>query len=439
MFENIIGQIAADQLICDISKASLAPAMLFEGPPSSGKGSTALELARIVSCEQEPSWNCACPACARHRLLLHPDLLCIGNRSFSAETAAAANAYLRERQSAAARILFIRSVRKLLCRFNPVLWEGESKFSKLGSLVVTIEEELDELDAAPEKNIETILKDTFKLESEGMSESIPIEQIRKASFWSRLAPAGKKKTLLIENADQMKEGARNSLLKLLEEPPETLIVVLCTTKPNALLQTIRSRLRPYHFAGRSYETEKEVIRRVFRNDSPDKTPDSGSAISAYIDSFLPVSGGALKALAAFFAASVSYKAVFLLRKQGIQNLPRHLVDLGKHASAIAMEAGLEKTRECREAVGKIMEKTFNFEIRSLYPRFIKCLLGLVTESQKNSASHSVQVMDFLELWMKCAAEAESSVMVYNQNPGLALERLFINSCRGMARPLCVNS
>ena len=51
MFENVLGQDVTGQLIGDIEAGVLAPAMLFSGPPASGKGTSALELGRIISCE----------------------------------------------------------------------------------------------------------------------------------------------------------------------------------------------------------------------------------------------------------------------------------------------------------------------------------------------------------------------------------------------------
>ena len=126
MFENVLGQNSTSQLISDINSSKLAPALLFSGPPSSGKGTSSLELARVLSCEKEikAAWDCSCPSCARHRLLIHPDLLCLGLKSFCAEISASAEAVKRDRTG---RVLFIRSSRKLLARFNPFLWEDDPR------------------------------------------------------------------------------------------------------------------------------------------------------------------------------------------------------------------------------------------------------------------------------------------------------------------------
>ncbi|MDR2079576.1 MAG: DNA polymerase III, partial [Treponema sp.] len=141
MFENILGQPVISLLSSDINGGTLAPSMLFSGPLASGKGSAALELGRILSCEQSGAWNCSCPACTRHRQLVHPDLLLLGPRNFSAEIAASAAAFLRDPPAQAVRFLFIRSARKLLARFSPVLWEDEPKIAKLNPYIQSLDED----------------------------------------------------------------------------------------------------------------------------------------------------------------------------------------------------------------------------------------------------------------------------------------------------------
>ncbi|MDR2745873.1 MAG: DNA polymerase III, partial [Treponema sp.] len=224
MFENVLGQDALRQLVSDLGEDALAPSLLFFGPEASGKGSAALELGRVLSCENPAApWNCSCPACARHRRLIHPDLLMLGPRSFSAEIAASAAAFLRDPAVQAARFLFVRSVRRLLARFSPVLWENDRRIGKLNPLIEALEEGLDTLEAAgtggERETAEEILQSSVKLEADGLGDLIPVDHIRLAALWSRLAPLGNRKLLVIENADRMRDEARNSLLKILEEPP----------------------------------------------------------------------------------------------------------------------------------------------------------------------------------------------------------------------------
>jgi DNA polymerase-3 subunit gamma/tau len=390
--------------------------MLFAGPPATGKGTAALELARIFSCE-DPAVpeDCTCQACSRHRLLTHPDLLILGPRSFFAEMSAAAACCFRKPETEG-RLLFIRSVRKLLARFSPVFWEEDPRFKKLSESVLTIEEALDEfLTLKPEgvkKAGETILKQAVKLESEGMSEFIPIGHIRRAAVWSHLAPTGKRKFLLIEQADRMQEGARNSLLKILEEPPASISIVLTSSREKALLPTILSRLRPYRFSRRSAEVEGEVIRRVFQD-----TADGG--LQTYLEAFLPVSEESLRPLAAFFAAFIARGTVLALKRRG-RSFPDELVALGTYAAAQGASLG-KPSQDTQRVIAQVLEGAGKFEIRGLFGQFLQMLLRVVSESAASSAY--ALGSGYADIWRKYTSEAASAVGTYNQSPVLALERL----------------
>jgi DNA polymerase-3 subunit gamma/tau len=361
----------------------------------------------------------------------------LGSRAFSAEIGAAAAAFRKNSGTLPVRIFFVRSVRKLLLRFNPLLWEGDSDFSKLRPLVVSLEEALDDLEALSgeekpgelEKLCGDILKNSLELEARGIPKYIPISRIRRASYWCRLAPLGKGKLLLIENADRMMEGARNALLKILEEPPRRVTLALAASRPEALLPTILSRLRPYRFIARDRAAEEEVIRRIFRGALPAEVPPGLSPINAYLDSFMPVPGDALLALAAFFVASAAYAAAVKLRGRG--SLPEEITLLGKHTASLAEAAGLGRPLgECSAACAKILEKTGKFAVKSLLSEFLKDLLALVSGSGimgRGSAG-----IGYGEVWKKYVAGADTAALGLNQSPDLALERLFMETAEGMA-------
>lgn len=57
-----------------------------------------------------------------------------------------------------------------------------------------------------------------------------------------------KRLFLIDDADKMNDAASNALLKTLEEPAETSFIVLITSRPDNLLDTILSRCQAIRFA-----------------------------------------------------------------------------------------------------------------------------------------------------------------------------------------------
>ena len=50
------------------------------------------------------------------------------------------------------------------------------------------------------------------------------------------------RVFIIKNAENMNDEAQNALLKLLEEPPETVGLILCASSGSKLLSTVRSRV-----------------------------------------------------------------------------------------------------------------------------------------------------------------------------------------------------
>jgi DNA polymerase-3 subunit gamma/tau len=442
MFENVLGQPGIFQLTQDISAGVLAPSLLFFGPPASGKGTAALELARVLSCETPGApWNCSCAACVHHRTLTHPDLLLLGSRLFSPEIAAAAAAFDREPEAVSARLLFIRSVRKLLARFSPVLWE-EDPLGNLKEYMLALEEHLDELaialpaDAGGEalKKISArILGSALKLEAEGISETVPVSHIRRAAYWSRLAPAGKHKLLIIENADRMQESARNSILKILEEPPRTLTILFTCARPESLIPTIVSRLRPYRFFPRDAAAEEGVIRRVFRETwtKGKSSPPSGGRglITAYLDSFLPVTMEKLYPLAAFFAASLAASTVVDLRKRGVSVSPEELVALGRLTAPVAEQGNLGRpVTDAKSLMAAVLDGADNFETPELFSRFLGQILSLLSESFKGASPGEIAYRD---IWKDRIRAAEEAVRIFNQKAALALEGLFTELKREM--------
>jgi DNA polymerase-3 subunit delta' len=78
---------------------------------------------------------------------------------------------------------------------------------------------------------------------------IKVDQVRKIADEAEFRPfEGRRRVSIIDEADRLNLQAANSILKILEEPPETSLFVLVTSKPYALLETIRSRCQMLSFA-----------------------------------------------------------------------------------------------------------------------------------------------------------------------------------------------
>ena len=318
MFENLVNQEAGKQLASDIRHNRLPGAVLFAGAEASGKLTAALETARILSCHEKPQgkWTCTCSSCLQHKALVCSNIMVMGPRDCSLEISAAAKSFteahfIDAKYIDATRYLFLRSVRKLTLRFNGILWEGDSNINKIGSLIEEINENLEVLDfprPLPDINevkkiCEEISKLCRKLEDDFLYDSIPINQVRNMEAWAHIKADEGRKTVIIENAERMQKNVRNALLKILEEPPADVVFILLSSKRNAIMQTILSRVRTYNFVNRTLEQQSEVIQRVFHN------MDFTGSINDYMLTFLPVTPSEIKTQARIFYNSVARKQI----------------------------------------------------------------------------------------------------------------------------------
>ena len=103
-------------------------------------------------------------------------------------------------------------------------------------------------------------------DQEQANPQIKIEQIRELEQQLVYHPlVGRRKVCLIDEADRMTPGAANALLKTLEEPPDHSLLLLITSRPSALLATVRSRCQGIRFvapARADVETALMTTRRI---------------------------------------------------------------------------------------------------------------------------------------------------------------------------------
>src|ERR1051326_5163949 len=81
---------------------------------------------------------------------------------------------------------------------------------------------------------------------------ITIDQVRELMQTVQLKPAqARLKVAVIVGADRLNTQAANTFFKTLEEPPADTIMILLSTEPQRLLETILSRCLRLNFAGES--------------------------------------------------------------------------------------------------------------------------------------------------------------------------------------------
>jgi DNA polymerase-3 subunit delta' len=201
----------------------LPHAYLFAGNEGVGKDAMALELARVLHCQRRQEEACGtCAACAKMNTLQHPDVMFItalpvgknerGDDNPLARLAPADVEVVQEQYSA----------------------KGENPYYRI---------------SIPKANL-------IKISS--------IREVRRQAALTTLY--GGRKIFIISNADEMGEEASNTLLKTLEEPPGETLLILTTSRPEALLQTIVSRCQVVRF---DPLTEEEIRTALVERDGQD--------------------------------------------------------------------------------------------------------------------------------------------------------------------------
>lgn len=407
MLENIIGQRETVTVLREELKSSLLPpALLFHGPVYSGKLSAALEVARVLLCEENRGeWNCACSSCEQNRQLVHPGVLLLGPRYFSFEIPASADVF-RRNPKVESQYLFIRSVRKLLRRFDPILWEDDgSRIKSALTAIVELQQSLEslvprrELSAVKnlEKEVERIVSLCGDLAAYLPAENIPINQIRAMCQWCHLSNPARRKVAILENADKMQEGSRNAILKILEEPPRNTYLVLLTTRKGLLIQTVLSRLRSYPFHERSVGEQIDVLSKIFKEEG------AYSNLREYFLAWKGINPSELKEIAKRFMNMI------LAGEDDIGALAEEMKDNLKGRPAV----------EYLESFGEEI-------LILLRSQLYRATLDYGQAEQRSAAEPGSAGLglDSIERWANLLQSRLRQMSVMNLNPSLVLESLF---------------
>ena len=90
--------------------------------------------------------------------------------------------------------------------------------------------------------------DILRIRMEEGDREIKIEKARAVISFSTLSSHyGGRKLVLIETAERLNKSAANALLKTLEEPPPSTMIILSAEQPSKLIATIRSRCQQIRF------------------------------------------------------------------------------------------------------------------------------------------------------------------------------------------------
>jgi len=201
------------KILNSIKNGRLPHAFLFYGKEGAGKDAFAIEIAKLLNCEKGPLHECqTCSQCVKISKLGHPDI----------------------------RFIF------------PTPSDKQTKPEEIWEVLRDKAENPYRRTGFPGKN-------TF----------ISIDTIRDLKYEAKFKLyEGKKKVFILSEADEMRPEAANALLKILEEPPDNLMLILITSRIHRILPTIRSRSQLIHFPPLAGDVSLKIIRK-YSSGSPD--------------------------------------------------------------------------------------------------------------------------------------------------------------------------
>lgn len=104
--------------------------------------------------------------------------------------------------------------------------------------------------------------------SGNLRRELTVAQIRDLSLDAQVLPGeAERKVYIVEEAELLNLNAQNAALKLLEEPPRTVLFLLCVCNPDLLLETVRSRCIMISLSGDSDgidDTNRELAVSFFQ-------------------------------------------------------------------------------------------------------------------------------------------------------------------------------
>lgn len=278
----------ASLLSRQLSDGTFPQAVLFAGPAYGGRLTIAMECARILSCEGDRSDTCPCRSCRDFNTYGMPNVVTVGNRDHWTHIDAALELYARlgtER----ARLQLVRAIRIMLLQYHGALLESaDSKNTAVFNAASAVDEALLTIDWDAQgtgKRVAQLLGGVLKPLRNLMkrSQALTIGQVRAMQEWTAQTSFGNsKRFIILEGIEQSTDGARNSLLKLLEEPPAHTYIMLISEHPSRLLATILSRVQRHHIGRLSEERKNRLLSDLYFID--------GSAYES-VEQFMLTSAG----------------------------------------------------------------------------------------------------------------------------------------------------
>lgn len=250
----------ASDILHSYSSGLLPQSLLFYGPKNSGRLTGAMDLSFFLTGNEE-----------NRDILRSNSIIYLPFRELGGRIKTALELF-KTQKTRSARLFLIESVRLTLMQYHPALSVSASStssqyFSLAGEIDETLLRAEDNRDYSDKeineivKSVERCLDPRFLYCGKKNPSAVSIDQIRAVQeYFSQL---GEEKVVVFENVEDATDGAKNSLLKMLEEPEEKSHMILLSSNPQKLLETILSRVRKFQFPPLGEKKTATLIKEKF--------------------------------------------------------------------------------------------------------------------------------------------------------------------------------
>ncbi len=241
-----------------------------------------------------------------------------------------------------------------------------------------------------------------------------IDEIRAIKEGAGYMPMqGRYKVYIVDEAHMLTKEAFNALLKILEEPPPSLIFILCTTEFDKIIPTIQSRCQKLIFSKASKQNIKKYLSYIASSENIEIEDEALDILSELSDDSMRDGASLLDQLNTFSNGAIDVNTIRAVFGPVDRASVREFLELLINSD----------TKKAMDMLNTINEKGYNLRLfwESLYKEVKNILKAFATkeypdEFYKSMSQKPLEVFLFLEDVIN-----QGFAGMYQKDPLLAIE------------------